>query len=264
MPLGYVRITLEGSQLNFMHPGSGFGISLERMKRQLKKVVFKTAKKEKVFAFIDAQNIAKGIENSGWKIDWGAFRQWLAKHYNVSQAYMYIGYMAENRDLYLQLNNNGFNIDLKQTVKSNREGLMREHGDIKGNVDVDLTIGVWREYDNYNKAILISGDGDFTSLIEHLIERKKLQKIIVPEFYSSLFKKFSHHIIELNDYRQELNYVRNQEKRMAARAARSAQAAKQVARDKTSVASAEDNQKVADRRQTRQDIKRNMHIFNKK
>lgn len=194
-----------------MHPAS-LGISLDRMKRQLKKVVFKTShKKEKVFAFIDAQNIAKGIENSGWKIDWSAFRQWLAKKHNVSQAYMYIGYMAQNRDLYLQLNNNGFNIDLKQTVKSMRNSSgPYETNDVKGNVDVDLTIGVWREYAHYDKAIIISGDGDFASLIQYLIDNKKLKNIIVPEFYSSLFKKFGNHVIELNSYRGELNYVRNQ------------------------------------------------------
>ena len=240
-----------------MHPRIGLTTSLERMRRQLNKVVIRTAhRREKVFAFIDAQNIAKGIENSGWKIDWGAFRKWLAKHYNVSQAYMYIGYMAENRDLYLQLNNNGFNIDLKQMVKSNRD--TAAGGDIKGNVDVDMTIGAWREYDNYNKAIIISGDGDFTSLIEHLIERKKLKKIIVPEFYSSLFKKFNDYIIELNSYRDELNYVRNQEKRAAARAAR-AQSARRPGQT-TAPAPSEGNS--SNRRQTRQGSKRKIQTIN--
>ena len=194
-----------------MHPAS-LSISLDKMKRQLNKVVFKTShKREKVFAFIDAQNIAKGIENSGWKVDWGAFRQWLAKKHNVSQAFMYIGYMSQNRDLYLQLNNNGFNIDLKQMVKSVRDSSNSYNtNDIKGNVDVDLTVGVWREYANYHKAIIISGDGDFASLIQHLIDNNKLKNIIVPEFYSSLFKKYNNYIIELNNYREELNYVKNQ------------------------------------------------------
>ena len=242
-----------------MHPGSGFSTSIEKMKRQLNKVVFKTAhKKEQVFAFIDAQNIAKGIENSGWKIDWSAFRHWLAKHHNVSQAYMYIGYMAENRDLYLQLNNNGFNIDLKQTVQSNRDSQTREPGEVKGNVDVDLTIGVWREYDNYNKAIIVSGDGDFTSLIQHLLDRRKLKKIIVPEFYSSLFKKFGEYIIELNDYRQDLNYVRNQQRRIAARAARLASRSAQPLAAKDSSAPA------SERGQTRQRMKRSLQALNKK
>ena len=242
-----------------MHPGTGLTTSLERMKRQLNKVVIRTAhRREKVFAFIDAQNIAKGIENSGWKIDWGAFRKWLAKHYNVSQAYMYIGYMAENRDLYLQLNNNGFNIDLKQTVKSNRDA---SSSDVKGNVDVDLTIGAWREFDNYNKAIIISGDGDFTSLIQHLIEHKKLKKIIVPEHYSSLFKKFNDYIIELNSYRHELNYVRNQEKRAAARAAR-AQTAGHSGQTITSVSAESGNS--GNRHQAPRNDKRKIQALNTK
>ncbi|MCY4088530.1 MAG: NYN domain-containing protein [Candidatus Saccharibacteria bacterium] len=183
---------------------------LRRMKNRLRKVVFKTSNHhERVFAFIDAQNIAKGIENAGWKIDWGAFRKWLAQEYNVSQAHMYIGYMFANQDLYVQLNNNGFNINLKQTLSSNHTNKDKEgNGEVKGNVDVDLTIGVWREYHNYDKAIIVSGDGDFTSLINYLFEKNKLKKIIVPQFYSSLFKSFDTYIIELNKYKDSLSYTK--------------------------------------------------------
>ena len=78
--------------------------------------------------------------------------------------------------------------------------------DIKGNVDVDLTLGVWREYKNYDKAIIISGDGDFSSLIHYLLENNKLKKVIVPEFYSALFKQFDKYIIEINDYKDMLVY----------------------------------------------------------
>ena len=184
--------------------------SLERMKRQLKKVVFKTANHEEVvFAFIDAQNIAKGIKNSGWNINWGTFRQWLAINYNVSQAYMYIGYIEKNKDLYLQLNNNGFNIDLKQMLKSGQD-LRVSSEDVKGNVDVDLTIGVWREAEHYDKAIIVTGDGDFASLVQYLLKQKKLKKIIVPEFYSALYQQFDEYIVKINDYRQELIYIKGQ------------------------------------------------------
>ena len=42
--------------------------SLHRMNSRLRKVVFKISRKqEKVFAFVDAQNIAKGVEGAGWK-----------------------------------------------------------------------------------------------------------------------------------------------------------------------------------------------------
>ena len=247
-----------------MHPGS-LTVSLDRMRRQLHKVVFKTShKREKVFAFIDAQNIAKGIENSGWKINWSVFRQWLVKNYDVSQAYMYIGFMAENRDLYLQLNNNGFNIDLKQTVKSMSRSNTRDRNDIKGNVDVDLTIGVWREYNNYDKAIIISGDGDFTSLIQHLIDKKKLKKIIVPEFYSSLFRKFNDYIIELNNYREELKYIKGRRNKPAFKLDKSIASTTtgKGNRGNKAVAVKQGNLKHKGRQKARQNLKHRVSLFN--
>ena len=212
-----------------LHSGSS---AIEKMRRQLSKVVYKTSdKKETVFAFIDAQNIAKGIESAGWKINWSLFRQWLADEYNVAQAHMYIGYMMENRDLYLQLNNNGFIVNLKETlqiknVKDVHAYNSASPGDVKGNVDVDLTIGVWREYDHYDKAIIMSGDGDFSSLIQFLLDQQKLKALIVPGIYSSLFKQFEPHIVHLNNYRDELLYVNKNKQRLKAAKAGSLQSSK--------------------------------------
>ena len=256
-----------------MHPKDIIS-SLDKMRKQLKKVVFKTTnRREKVFAFIDAQNIAKGIENSGWKINWGTFRQWLAQNYNVSQAYMYIGYMEKNRDLYLQLNNNGFNIDLKQTIKAGNRDYNFGESDVKGNVDVDLTIGVWREYANYNKAIIISGDGDFTSLIQYLLDKKKLKNIIVPQFYSSLFKQFEEYIVELNQYREELIYIKSSKRPIDPKPAvvkplRKTTVAKALskrrpvtAKIKTGVSS---SSTTSNRHKIKQTLKRKIHLLNKR
>lgn len=182
--------------------------SLNRMKRRLKKIVFQTnTQKGIIFAFIDAQNIAKSIKNAGWNINWSTFRQWLAENYNVSEAYMYIGYMEKNQDLYLQLNNNGFNIVFKQMIKSGQEAKANSD-EVKGNVDVDLTVGVWEKADKYDQAVIITGDGDFVSLLQHLLNRKKLKNIIVPEFYSTLFAPFDKYIVKINDYRDELVYIK--------------------------------------------------------
>ena len=63
--------------------------------------------------------------------------------------------MPEHEKLYSQLNDNGFIVELKQVVYSIQE----DHK--KGNVDVDLAVGVWREFNHYKKAIIVSGDGDF-------------------------------------------------------------------------------------------------------
>ena len=49
------------------------------------------------------------------------------------------------------------------------------------------------EFSNYDKAIIVSGDGDFACLIDFLQKKDKLKSVIVPdEFkYSALLKKYS-------------------------------------------------------------------------
>lgn len=57
-------------------------------------------KNENNFAFIDGQNLNLGIQNLGWKLDYGRFRRYLAEKYSVTTAYYFIGYMPGNQPLY--------------------------------------------------------------------------------------------------------------------------------------------------------------------
>jgi hypothetical protein len=85
------------------------------------------------FAFIDSNNVNKAIEGSGWKLDWIRFRVYLKEKYNVSKAYLFIGYIPDNSDLYSSLQEAGFNLIFKPTYR-------RPDGKIKGNVDVELVL----------------------------------------------------------------------------------------------------------------------------
>lgn len=71
---------------------------------------------------------------------------------------------------------------------------------MKGNVDAELVLhSAAIEYDNYDKAILVTSDGDFTCLIKHFKENNKLGKIITPtQYYSSLFQPYASYILPLN------------------------------------------------------------------
>lgn len=51
---------------------------------------------EKNYAFIDSQNLNLGIQDLGWKIDYGKFRIYLKEKYGAVKAYMFIGYLPEN------------------------------------------------------------------------------------------------------------------------------------------------------------------------
>ncbi len=167
------------------------------------------------YAFIDSQNLNLGVQKVGWKMDWRKFRQWLADKYGVTHAYMFIGYMAENESLYELMHEHGYLIVLKPTleVKAPKpEEDQPTNGDeqkpvVKGNIDADLVLYAMKEYRNYDKAVLVSGDGDFFALIEYLAAQHKLLKLLTPnQRYSTLFKDFESYIDSLETHRRELAY----------------------------------------------------------
>ena len=69
---------------------------------------------------------------------------------------------------------------------------------MKGNIDADLVLHAMIEFPHYDKAIIVSGDGDFYPLIDYLKAKNKLLKIITPnKKYSSLLLKFLPDIISM-------------------------------------------------------------------
>jgi uncharacterized LabA/DUF88 family protein len=173
---------------------------------------------QKVYAFIDNQNLNATIQNLGWKIDWRKFRKFLSDKHNVNQAFMFIGYVPEFEDMYEYLHDAGFNIVLKQTYdmtkprveedqKTEEEKAAEHERHIKGNVDTELVLWAMKELPNYSKAIIVSGDGDFYSLVEYLEEQGKLSKILTPSWqYSGLFNKYENYIVRIDKCRHELEY----------------------------------------------------------
>lgn len=179
-------------------------------------MVRKKHPKQVGYAFIDSQNLNLGIQRMGWKMDWRKFRQFLKDTYNVTHAYMFIGYMSDNEELYNYMHELGFLVVLKPTVDisgsvDEAHKATSESGEtkptIKGNVDAELVLYAMKEMPNYDKAIVVSGDGDFFSLIEYLEQQKKLGAILTPNWqYSSLLKPFESSIVRLDQKRKQLAY----------------------------------------------------------
>lgn len=173
------------------------------------------------YAFIDSQNLNLGVQKAGWKMNWRKFRDWLREEYGVTHAYMFIGYMAENETLYQQMYDHGFLVVLKPTleiVQVERPGDKpkddKDKIPVKGNIDADLVLHAMKELPNYDKAIIVSGDGDFYGLVEYLQKQGKLLKLMTPNsHYSSLLKQFESYILNLDGQRNELRYrVKKQHK----------------------------------------------------
>jgi uncharacterized LabA/DUF88 family protein len=177
-------------------------------------------KRPKTYAFIDSQNLNIGVQSHGWKIDWRKFRKFLAERYNVVNAYLFIGYLPENEDLYTQMHDAGYLVVLKPTIdmyltpeekaemaKPAKEGEEPKKMQTKGNVDAELVLYAVKEMPNYDKAIIVSGDGDFFGLVEYLIQQDKLLHLMAPNRkYSSLLKPFEPYILRVDEFRRELTY----------------------------------------------------------
>lgn len=176
----------------------------------------RSPQKPNVYAFIDSQNLNLGTQKVGFKMDWRKFRKYLADKYNVTHAFMFIGYMVENESLYEQMHELGYLVALKPTLDISSQGNEPVEGQVvkqdekpvvKGNIDADLVLYAMKELPNYDKAIIVSGDGDFLSLVEYLEEQGKLLHIMTPNWqYSSLLKQFDEQIIRLDQHKRELAY----------------------------------------------------------
>lgn len=157
------------------------------------------------FAFIDANNVHLGIRSLGWDLDWKRFRVYLEEHYGVSRAYLFIGFLPEHQRLYTRMQNYGYTLVFKPI--SYREG-----GKPKGNVDAELVLHAMIEYPNYDRAVIVTSDGDFGGLVEYLYEKGKLLRILSPnrKGCSYLLKRAAREKIGfLEDAHEKLAYQRN-------------------------------------------------------
>jgi len=157
-------------------------------------------KKEVIYAFIDSQNLNLAIKNDlhdkngnliykGWTLDFGKFHVLLKNKYRVEKTFLFIGYKAGNENLYTYLQKIGYILIFKPILVS-KDGSV-----VKGNVDAELVLQAMIEIANYDKAIVVSGDGDFHCLIEYLISKNKFYKLLIPNKrrFSSLLRKFANY-----------------------------------------------------------------------
>lgn len=156
------------------------------------------------FAFIDSNNLNLGIKDLGWKLDYKKFRIYLKEKYNVITAYLFLGYIPGNEAMYTSLQKAGFVIIFKPVI-------LNKDGQHKGNVDAELVLHTMIELANFDKAIIVTSDGDFYCLVKYLKEQNKLNVVMSPYLRtcSILLKKSAQEkIVFFNNLRQKLEYKR--------------------------------------------------------
>jgi len=164
-------------------------------------------------AFVDAQNLHFGTTKcyacadklgldikkiklsdctcgNAWKVDLSRFRIYLDKKYGVKKAYYFLGCVNGNlKDLYEEIQEAGFILEFREhsTVMLGKK---------KGNVDSDIVFNIMKKLYkrvDFDKIILVSGDGDYRMLVDFLISEDKFEKILFPnrKFASSLYKQIT-------------------------------------------------------------------------
>ncbi len=156
----------------------------------------------KNYAFIDGQNLNLGIQSLGWKIDYKKFRVYLREKYGVQKAYYFIGYLPENSNLYSSLQQHSYILIFKPTLRL-------KSGHVKGNCDAELVLQEMIDIKKYDKAVLVSGDGDFGCLVRYLLKQGKFERVLSPNKENCshlLIKAAKGNIAHMADLRNKLEY----------------------------------------------------------
>jgi uncharacterized LabA/DUF88 family protein len=153
-------------------------------------------------AFIDSQNLNLGITRLGWKLDFRRFRVYLHEKYGVAKAYLFIGFLAENQNLYRALQEYGYVLVFKPVLKT-------RDGKVKGNCDAELVLQAMIDYAQYDQAVVVTSDGDFHCLVEYLYHKAKLKAVLSPnaEHCSVLLRRAAkERVIYMDNLRAKLEY----------------------------------------------------------
>ena len=118
---------------------------------------------ERVGVFIDVQNMYYGARQLKGKLDFDALQQAAVRERRLIQA---VAYVVESKEI----DQSGFIKLLEQRAIAVRRKTLqvRADGSMKGDWDMELALDILDAAPNLDVVVLVSGDGDFTSLVQRV------------------------------------------------------------------------------------------------
>jgi len=154
----------------------------------------------KINAYIDAANLYKAVQELGWELDYKRFRVWLNDKYDIQIAYLFIGLVPDNKDLYTRLQEAGFTLVYKEVTYDGT-------GRVKGNCDAELVLKAATDYyeKRFDKAVIVSSDGDYACLVDFLKSKSVFLSLVSPNNKCSyLLRKLNIPIVYLDTQRKKI------------------------------------------------------------
>jgi uncharacterized LabA/DUF88 family protein len=173
------------------------------------------------FVFIDGANLHYTYESGDldWRIDYSKLILFLKAKYNVTFAYYFLGEIDENSNTYRELESYGYNLKLKTPSKYTEEEeycpycwkvIAPELTKYKSDCDSFMTLEIISNMSLYDKAVVITSDGDFDELIKELVRKDKLRLLFAPcrKGCSKLLKRAAvDKIAYIDDFRADLEKI---------------------------------------------------------
>lgn len=159
------------------------------------------------YAFIDGTNLHLTYHYLQQPLDYQKLRNYLAKAHNVTTAYYFIGLMKERSGDYQELELYGYEMKFRQPVLHWVDPIICQrcsHVVVSGglkrkcDIDADMAFQLIDDINNYDKAVLISSDGDFDNVVKKLISLDRLKLVLAPcrDGCSELLKRVARGRIE--------------------------------------------------------------------
>ncbi len=124
--------------------------------------------------YIDWANLHNGFKRFGVSVDYSVFKLWLSQKYQTEEIYAFIGYIESNVSVYQALEDCGYILVLKETKKINNK--------YKGNCDTEITLRIISDFYEklFDRAVLVTSDGDFACVVNFLLNKSAVVVIMTP------------------------------------------------------------------------------------
>jgi len=169
----------------------------------------KSDKTPVTYAFVDAANmIYRNQYVHSWTIDLKKLLTYLQHRYGVSRTLYYGGIDNRNRtqvQLYGKLAMWGYELRLNPVKR-----FVNDKGEwyLKADVDARMAFEAMKLQSEYDRAVLLTGDGDFFWLLEYLLQKKERVWLLADprKTAKELKKLIGSNFANLNNLRSQLEY----------------------------------------------------------
>lgn len=136
----------------------------------------------RVGVFIDGSNVFWGCKREGWKIDYAGLKQYLdEKHAPVSLHYYGVidaaprfiepgKKLGAQAKFYRLLEGMGYTVIIKPLKYIDLEG---GYYTTKGDMDVELSMDIFKAHQDLDHIVLVSGDSDYLAALEYVYAKGK-------------------------------------------------------------------------------------------